>query len=134
LAARPIQLIGAGTAFEGLVSFRGRALIDGELRGEVVASGALHIGEAATVRARIEVDALIVAGSLEGEVIARERIEVLSTARVTGVLNAPRVSLADGCVVDGRCEAGPGREPGPDEEGSKGRSAGPRSEPEASEV
>ncbi len=132
MPARPIELIGAGTAFEGLVSFRGWALIDGEFRGEVVASGALHIGEAATVRARIEVDALVVAGSLEGEVVARERIEVLATARVTGVLHAPRVSLADGCVVDGRCEAGSGREPGSGEE--PGLRRGPRSEPEASEV
>jgi cytoskeletal protein CcmA (bactofilin family) len=104
--APPAKLVEPGTSFDGLVSFRGRAHIDGEFTGEVVAWGALQIGESAVVRARIEVDDLFVAGRLEGDATARRRIELAPTARVNGLLRAPSLALAEGCVVDGRCEAG----------------------------
>ncbi len=100
------RLVEPGSSFDGLVSFRGRALIEGEFTGEVVAWGALQIGESAVVRARIQVDDLFVAGRLEGDATARRRIELAPTARVSGLLRAPSLVLAEGCVVDGRCEAG----------------------------
>jgi cytoskeletal protein CcmA (bactofilin family) len=95
-------LIAEGAAFEGLLAFRGTARIDGRLQGEVVASGALEIGEAADVRARIQVDELVVAGRLEGDAVVSRRIELRPSARVIGNLRAPSVILADGCQVEGR--------------------------------
>ena len=92
--------------FEGLVAFRGRAQVDGEIEGAIVCRGTLRLGETAHVRGVIEVDELILAGTLEGEATARKRIELTSTARVKGILRAPRLALADGCVVQGRCETG----------------------------
>ncbi len=97
-------IVGESARFEGLVTFRGRAQVDGEIEGEIVCRGTLRLGETARVRGTIEVDELIVAGALEGEATARERIELTSTARVKGILRAPRLALADGCVVEGRCE------------------------------
>ena len=103
----PSVSIGAGCAFEGLLSFRGETRIDGDLVGEVVASGTLRLGESARVRARIEVDELIVEGELEGDVVARRRLELSATARVRGSLQAGRFSLADGCLVQGRLRSIP---------------------------
>jgi cytoskeletal protein CcmA (bactofilin family) len=99
-------VVGASGRFEGLLTFRGRARIDGEVVGEIVCRGTLELGEMARVNATIEVDELIVAGTLEGEATARSRIELMPTARVKGTIRAPRLCLADGCVVDGRCETG----------------------------
>lgn len=90
--------------FEGLLTFRGSARLDGEFKGEIVCRGSLHLGVHARVTGTIEVDELIVSGSLEGEVTARERIQLTATARVKGVIRAPRLALEDGCVLDGRCE------------------------------
>jgi cytoskeletal protein CcmA (bactofilin family) len=90
--------------FEGLLTFRGSARLDGEFKGEIVCRGSLHVGVHARVTGTIEVDELIVSGSLEGEVTARERIQLTATARVKGVIRAPRVALEEGCVLDGRCE------------------------------
>jgi cytoskeletal protein CcmA (bactofilin family) len=95
--------VAAGCAFEGLLTFRGEAQVDGELLGEVVAQGTLRLGATARVRARIEVDELIVEGELQGDVVARRRIELSPSARVRGSIEAPRLSLAEGCVFQGRC-------------------------------
>ncbi|MEE2674555.1 MAG: polymer-forming cytoskeletal protein [Myxococcota bacterium] len=103
---RPVILVGESGRFEGLVTFHGSARVDGEVEGEIVCSGTLRLGETARVSGVIEVDELIVAGNLEGEATARQRIELTATARVQASLRTPRLALAEGCVMQGRCETG----------------------------
>ena len=100
------NLIPTGGSFSGLVAFDGDIRVDGELEGRVRARGILHLGSAARVRADIDVDELIVEGSLEGNVRARSRIVLGPTARVKGHLETPRLAVADGCRIEGRCSAG----------------------------
>ena len=97
-------LVPESARFEGLLTFRGCAQIDGEVEGEILCRGTLRLGETARVIAHIEADELIVAGSFEGEASARDRIQLTPTARVKGVIRAPRLAMEDGCVLDGRCE------------------------------
>ena len=103
----PTLAIAAGCSFEGLLSFDGSTRIDGELIGEVIARGTLHLGPSARALARIEVDELIVEGELEGDVVARFRIELAASARVRGSIQAPRLLLAEGCTFQGRCRCIP---------------------------
>ncbi len=93
--------------FEGLVTFRGRAQVDGEIEGEVLCRGCLRVGETGRVVGTVEADELVVEGVLEGEATARSRIELAPTARVEGTIRAPRLQLAEGCVLEGRCETTP---------------------------
>jgi len=111
LSSRSSVVVARGHCFEGLLTFSGVARVDGELSGEVVSRGVLVLGEAAQVRACIEADEVIVAGQLIGDITAHHRIELLSTARVQGRLQAPRVALADGCLMDGRCVIEPSKAP-----------------------
>jgi cytoskeletal protein CcmA (bactofilin family) len=106
-AGQIATILAAGTEFEGLLSFRGAARIDGKFSGDVVAEGCLVIGEGARVRARIEVDELIVGGELEGEIHARKRVELLKTARVVGSLHSPSLAMAEGGILEGSCKAIP---------------------------
>jgi cytoskeletal protein CcmA (bactofilin family) len=93
--------------FEGLLMFRGRAQIDGELRGDVRCRGTLRLGPDAIVQGNIDADELIIGGRLRGNATARDRIELCGTARVEGAIRAPRVALADGCLLEGTCETVP---------------------------
>lgn len=111
ISDRVAVVVERGQRFEGFLTFRGSARIDGELRGQVVSRGTLLLGEAADVRANIEVDEVVIGGCLEGDVTARCRIQLLATARVRGRLQAPLLALADGCLVRGRCLAGSHPEP-----------------------
>lgn len=108
LPSSPVPtVLGADAAFEGVLSFRGDVRVEGRLRGEVYATGGLRIEAGASVEGRVEVDELVVAGALRGEIIARRRLELLPTARVEATVRTPRLALADGCVLQGRCDAGP---------------------------
>lgn len=104
--------VGAGSRFEGLLSFWGAARVDGTLRGEVIAQGRLEVGPEARVVARIRVDALVIEGAVEGEVVARRRIEVRRGARVRASLQTPLLALAEGAVFEGHlamADGGDGR-------------------------
>ena len=80
-------------------------------RGEVVADGILQVGPEADVHARIEVDVLVVEGLVAGEVVARERVEVLATGRITAAVRTPRLVLAEGGRIEGRLEMGTKKAP-----------------------
>lgn len=107
-AAGAGTLLGPGTAFEGLLTFRGGARVDGELSGRVEADGTLVLGPTARVRARIEVDELILAGHLDGDVIARRRVAIGAGARLVGSVTTPLLRVEDGAHLEGLCRTGPG--------------------------
>jgi cytoskeletal protein CcmA (bactofilin family) len=98
-------VVDAGASFEGLITFRGAARIEGQVTGRVVADGCLVIGPRGRVKATIDVDELVVAGELEGDVTARARVGLLATSRVSGTLRAPTFALAEGCRFDGRMDS-----------------------------
>ena len=104
-------LLGPGAAFDGLVIFEGDVRVDGHLRGRIIGTGTLWVGKAGRVEARIEADEVVVAGEVVGEVRARRRIELRSTARVRAALDAPGLVLEEGSVFEGHCSAGAEADP-----------------------
>jgi cytoskeletal protein CcmA (bactofilin family) len=99
-------VIGPGARFEGLLSYRGKARLEGELEGEVVAEGVLFVGRSARVRARVRAHELVVEGELEGEVEVSGRAEIRPTGRLAGSLSTPRLAVSDGGRVSGRIAVG----------------------------
>ncbi len=100
----PICAIAAGTRFDGLLSFWGDARVDGNLRGEVAARGSLDVGPDARIHGRIEVDTLIVAGRIDGQIFARVRVEVLRGAHVSASIRTPRLAVDEGAYFEGQLD------------------------------
>jgi cytoskeletal protein CcmA (bactofilin family) len=111
-AGEGATVLGAGTHFEGLLTFRGSARVDGSLTGEIAGHGVLVLGPGARAAARVEVDELIVAGEVEGDVVARRRVELHATGCIRGDVETPRLVIAEGGRLLGRCTTGPAARPG----------------------
>ena len=94
--------IGKGTKFSGKLNFKAPAKIEGEAEGEITGDD-IVIAQGAIVTARIAATRIIVAGSVSGELIARERIEVLATAHLRCTISTPSLVLNEGAVFDGDC-------------------------------
>jgi cytoskeletal protein CcmA (bactofilin family) len=95
-----------GCRVSGQLSFQGPARIDGVVEGEIQCQGALTIGEGAEVRAKITGQAVVIRGKVEGNVTAKEKVELLAPARLIGNVNAPRLIISEGVVFDGDCSMG----------------------------
>ncbi|MEQ9363632.1 MAG: polymer-forming cytoskeletal protein [Leptospirales bacterium] len=97
-------ILGEETDFNGLLEFKKPLQINGNFEGEIVTDGVLLIGETATVRANIQAGTVVVGGEVFGNIIARNRLEMLQTGRVHGNIKTAKLQIADGVVFDGNCE------------------------------
>jgi cytoskeletal protein CcmA (bactofilin family) len=86
--------------------FQGPARIDGNVEGEIQCHGTLTIGEGAEVRAKISGQVVIIRGKVEGNVAAREKVELLAPGRVVGNISTPRLTVTEGVMFDGDCSMG----------------------------
>lgn len=95
--------IGKGAKVSGKLNFRAPARIDGEVDGEINGDEIL-IAEGAVVTARIAATRVTVAGQVSGEIIARERLELLSTARLKCTITTASLVLNEGAQFEGDCK------------------------------
>src|SRR5690242_459675 len=95
--------IGKGTKVSGKLTFREPARIEGEAEGEI-SGDEIVIAPGAIVSARIAAVRLTIGGTVSGEVFARQRIELLPTARLRCTLTTPTLVLNEGAQFDGECK------------------------------
>ena len=76
----------------------------GKMEGSVTLNGGhtLTIGRHAEIKAAIDAKAVVVQGTVTGNITAREKVEIQPTGFVTGDVNCPRVAIADGAAVQGK--------------------------------
>ncbi len=99
-----------GSRVTGQLTFHGPAKIDGSVEGEVLCHGMLIIGEGAEIRATISGKVVVIRGKVEGDVAAKEKVELETPARLLGNIDAPRLTITEGVVFDGYCSMGRARE------------------------
>jgi cytoskeletal protein CcmA (bactofilin family) len=95
-----------GSRVTGQLVFQGAAKIDGSVEGEIRCNGTLTIGEGAEIRAKIAGQVVVIRGKVEGNVTAKEKVELLAQARVHGNIATPRLIITEGVVFDGDCSMG----------------------------
>ena len=94
----------------GQLTFHGTARVDGSVDGEILCHGMLTIGEEAEIRAKISGEVVVIRGKVEGDVTAKEKVELGAPARLLGNIDAPRLVVTEGVVFDGYCAMGGARE------------------------
>jgi cytoskeletal protein CcmA (bactofilin family) len=72
----------------------------------------LTIGEGAEVRANISGQVVVIRGKVEGNVTAKEKVELAAPARLIGNVESPRLVVTEGVVFDGDCSMGVARQKG----------------------
>ncbi|EMK02537.1 polymer-forming cytoskeletal family protein [Leptospira kirschneri str. MMD1493] len=97
-------VLGRETSFSGILNFQKPLEISGEFQGEIESDGFLLISEGAKIRANIKAGTVIVGGEITGNVIATEKLEMLSTGKVNGNIKTSKLQIADGVIFDGNCE------------------------------
>jgi len=68
--------------------------------GTIASPDLLEVGAAGTIQGRVEVAQALVAGRVEGELIASERVTLLDTATVVGRIETPWLDVRTGAQLD----------------------------------
>jgi cytoskeletal protein CcmA (bactofilin family) len=93
--------IGAGLLFQGELRGAGNYLVQGEVVGDGEVEGVVALDAGAYWRGRVTADYVQIAGKVDGDIVARSKIELRETAVVTGDLSAPLIAIAEGAVYQG---------------------------------
>ena len=94
---------GKNSLFEGKMTSEGIFRLDGKVEGEIFHRGTLIIGETAVIKGKLEVNALILNGRVEGEVTAKERAEIDSSGKLYGTIFTPILVIQEGGILEGNC-------------------------------
>ena len=97
--------IGKGMRIEGKIYGMRPIWIDGEVHGTIDSISEVIIGEFAKVDATIRAATIKVNGSVEGELFASNRIEIMAKGRVTGNITnlAGSLVIQTGGIFEGQC-------------------------------
>lgn len=109
----PTAVIGPKITFKGELSGEEDLLIQGRIEGTVDLKGNhLTVGEQGVVKANMMAKTITIEGTVEGDLIGQERIEIKSSSNVKGNLVAARVTLEDGAKFRGSIDMDSGNNTG----------------------
>lgn len=96
-------IIGMNAKVEGVISTQDSTRVDGILEGKILSESFVIVGESGTVTGDILAVEILVAGTVYGNLTAKERIELTSTGRVLGDMVTKALVVDDGASFNGNC-------------------------------
>lgn len=93
--------IGVGFVLHGDVRGQGSYRVQGEVVGNGEFDGAVILTAGSYWKGTLTADYVQIAGRVEGNVAARERIDLMPTAVVCGDLESPVIAVAAGAQIEG---------------------------------
>ena len=100
--------IGQSIVFKGELTGDEDLEIDGQVEGTVnLKNHQLTIGPNGNLKAEVTAKNIVVIGKVTGNLVAAERIEVQATGIVDGDVQAPRLNVQEGAVLNGSIDMSP---------------------------
>jgi len=97
---------GKDSLLKGIMNSEGIFRLDGRVEGEIYHRGTLIVGETAIIKGKVEATTLILNGVLEGDVTAKERMEIHARGKLYGTIFTPIFVIQDGGILEGNCKMG----------------------------
>jgi cytoskeletal protein CcmA (bactofilin family) len=95
-------IIGPHSNLSGDLETDGFTRLDGNIRGNLTVRGRVVVGEGARMRGNLGGTVVTVGGVVQGNVLASERLTILSSALVMGDIITRRIQADEGCLIHGR--------------------------------
>jgi cytoskeletal protein CcmA (bactofilin family) len=99
-----VGFVGQNCTITGTLNFTGTMRIDGRIEGQVVTSGTLIVGEGGQIHADIQAAVVVCGGAIDGNIVARERVQLLAPSVLTGTVRTPLLIIEEGAQFNGTCE------------------------------
>lgn len=95
------SFIGINSVFKGDIDTKGTLRIDGRMEGNVNADWVVF-GEKASLNGDVTARGIIVGGRIEGNLKAKEIVEIKSKGQVYGNISTNKLTVAEGGMFDGK--------------------------------
>ena len=99
-------LLGKAASLNGDLEFSGGLHLDGRVNGNVRSNaedgGALSVSESGFIEGNVEVTNIVMNGTVNGDMFARDRLVLGGSARVNGNVHYGVIEMAPGAVITGK--------------------------------
>jgi len=97
-------IFSGGPELSGEISFRDIVRVNGHIAGTVYSEcGTLIVDDTARVDAHIEVAVAVINGIVNGDIVARQKVEIGAGAKIYGNIWTRSIAIKDGAVFEGVC-------------------------------
>lgn len=99
-------VIGRGSVSEGRFRVETGVRVDGVLKGELISSGTLIVGESGVVEADVKVNDALVSGRIVGALEATEKVHLQAHSAFVGRIKTRTLIVEEGAIFKAECDAG----------------------------
>ncbi len=97
-------IFSTGPELSGEISFRDLVRVNGHIAGTIYSErGTLIVDDSARVDANIQVAVAVLNGTINGDVVAHQKVEIGSTAKIYGNIWTRSIAIRHGAVFEGVC-------------------------------
>ncbi len=97
-------IFSTGPELSGEISFRDVVRVNGYIAGTVYSErGTLMVDDTARVDANIEVAVAVINGTINGDIVAHQRVEIGPAAKIYGNIWTRSIAIKDGAEFEGVC-------------------------------
>lgn len=97
-------LIGSSITIDGEITGDEEIIVLGTVKGRIAVKESLIIDRSGVVDADIDTQNVEVAGQVNGNIIASNKVDLKSQCRVNGDIKAPRILIEDGASFRGNVD------------------------------
>lgn len=101
--------LGSDVEIKGNIKFTGELAFDGKLDGEIHTDGTLNLGDGAVVNGNITANSVVVRGKVNGNVTAKDKIDIKNKAELFGDIRAAKLAIEEGVTFVGKTEVNPNK-------------------------
>ncbi len=96
-----LSIIAAGMTITGDVESGGVVKVDGRIEGSVTGARQVLLGHGGTIRGNVVAEEVVIGGTVDGAVSARERLELQASAVVNGDIETRSIVVLEGAKING---------------------------------
>ncbi|HLE63070.1 MAG TPA: polymer-forming cytoskeletal protein [Pyrinomonadaceae bacterium] len=101
---KPNAIFGSEPEMDGELNFKDMVRVNGHIAGSVSSpKGTLIVDVGARVDANIDVAVALISGTVNGDIIARDRVEIGPVARINGNIWTKSITIKGGAIFEGVC-------------------------------
>jgi cytoskeletal protein CcmA (bactofilin family) len=103
------NILNSDVEIKGTLKFAGELTFDGKLDGDINSDGVLNLGDSAVVKGNLNVNSVVLRGKVNGNVTAKEKIEIKAKAELFGDIRSARLIIEEGVTFVGKSEVNPNK-------------------------
>ena len=101
-----ISIVGPGMRIIGDCETSGTIRVEGVVEGSIRAGKAVVVGKDGTVQGDITTQDAVISGNVVGTLVVESRLELQATCKIEGEVQATRLQLEEGAVLNGTLSMG----------------------------